>query len=99
VDGILCNDLIPQGKASHVLWNREADVYYDCRPTARRPRSWYAAESLAAGFVNTKKYKHQCNATFEFVGKDVFVVCKDFIPARREIFVYYPLLRKYMQNK
>ncbi len=88
----------PQGKASHVIWNHHADVYYDCRPTLRRPYSWYAKKSLAAGFANTRKFKNQCNATFEFVGRDVFVVCKDYIPARREIFVHYPLLRKYMED-
>jgi hypothetical protein len=85
-----------QRQASHVIWNRYANIYYDCRPTTKRPRSWYAKKSLVAGFANTKKYKIRCNATFEFIGRDVFVVCKDFIPARREVFVYYPLLRKYL---
>ena len=61
--------------------------------------SWYAKRGLAAGFANTKQYKNRCNASFEYVGRDVFVVCTDFIPARSEIFVYYPLLRKYVQDK
>ncbi len=78
------------------IWNSHADVYYDCRPTLNRPPRWYAKHSLVAGFANTKKTKSRCNATFEFVGRDVFVVCKKFIPPRREIFVYYPLLDKYL---
>lgn len=85
--------------ASHVIWNKEAEVYYDCRPTLKRPTSWYAKKSLVAGFANTAKYKNRCNAAFEFVGRDVFVVCTEYIPARREVFVYYPLLEKYIQDK
>jgi hypothetical protein len=88
--------LRPQGQASHVVENRQANVYYDCRPTPRRQLNWYARKGLVAGFANTKKTKTLCNAVFEFIGKDVFLVCEKFIPARREVFVFYPLLRKYL---
>ena len=57
--------------------------------------SWYARHSLAAGFANTKKIS-ACNAVFVNIGRHVFVRATKFIPAGREIFVFYPLLDEYM---
>ncbi len=51
---------------------------------------------FAAGIAITKKPQIRCNAAFESVGRDVFAVCKNFIAARREIFVYFPLLDKHI---
>ena len=51
--------------------------------------------TLAAGLANTKQIS-ACNAVFVNIGRHVFVRATKFIPAGREIFVFYPLLDEYM---
>ena len=88
--------LVWQGWGAYITFNSDTATYYNCRPTTRRPVRWYANIRKVAGFANTKPIT-QCNAEFVNIGRQVFILVTKFIPAGSEIFVFYPLLSKYLK--
>lgn len=52
------------------------------------PIEWYVRNNLVGGFANSNARK-LCNAKFETVGDQVYVVATKPIMAGEEIFVFY----------
>jgi hypothetical protein len=60
----------------------------DSRPSREFPLKWYVRNHGLGGFANTRD-RRDCNAKFETIGEDVFVVATKPIAAGEEVFVYY----------
>jgi hypothetical protein len=81
--------VLAQGKATHVkrignsLWCLNAIV------TRERTLKWYVDNHGLAGFANTKDSRNECNAKFETIGDEVFLIATKPINVGDEIFAYY----------
>jgi hypothetical protein len=60
----------------------------DSRPSKEFPLEWYVRNHGLGGFANTK-IREECNAKFETIGDDVFVVATKHIAAGEEVIVFY----------
>jgi hypothetical protein len=81
--------VLAQGKATHV--KRIGDSIWCINTIVDRERTyeWYVDNHGVAGFVNTRDSRNECNARFETIGEEVFLIATKPINVGDEIFAFY----------
>ena len=82
-------DVLAQGKATHVKRIGDSIWCVHTIVNAERTYDWYADSHGLAGFANTKDSRLECNARFETIGDEVFLIATKPINIGDEIFAYY----------
>jgi hypothetical protein len=64
---------------------------FNSRPSDKFPLDWFIRNLKMGGFANTKS-RRECNAKFETIGDNVYVVSTKPIGAGEEVIVFYRCL-------